>query len=148
MSEDLVEVWFKIKKDADGFPETRDWELLRCVQVGNVCEVKSVPFYLKEVAYGDHVLVRKSKEGPSEFESVDSRGGYSVFRLLLRKTEENSLEVVKELVDLGLLVEWNGRLIAIAVPPAKNLDQIVSYLLAGKASGRWGVQDGFVFESQ
>ena len=146
MLENLVEVWFKITHDAEGFPKTRDWEGLQCLQMGNVYEVKSVPFYLKEVAYGDRVFVRKTEKGYLEFESVESRGGYSVFRLWLRE-EENPSEVVKELLALGLLVEREGRLIAVAVPPQKNLDHVVSYILAGKDSERWGAQDGFVVES-
>jgi hypothetical protein len=147
VAEDMVEVWFKIKKDFDGFPKTRDWEGLQCRQKGNIYEVRSVPFYLKEVAYGDRVFVRKNQKGYLEFESVESRGGYSVFRLWLLREEDNALQVVKELVDLGLLVERDGRLIAMSVPPTRNVDQIVSYILAGKASGRWGAQDGYLFES-
>ena len=146
MSEELVKVRFKIKKDADGFPETRDWEDLNCVQNGSVCEVRSIPFYLRDVAYGDKVRVRNEEDGNLEVDSFQSRGGYSVFRLWLRDEKENRLKVVKELVDLGLLVEWDGRLIALAVPPTRNLDEVISYIMAGKASGRWGAQDGFVFE--
>ena len=75
-----------------------------------------------------------------------SRGGYSVFRLWVRE-HENPLEVVKELLALGVLVEREDRLIAVAVPPQKDLGQVVSYILTGKDSERWGAQDGFVVES-
>ena len=143
MGKDHVEVWFKIKKDAEGFPKTRDWELLKCIKLGNVYEVASVPLYLRDIAYGDRVSVIKTKEGRLEFQAVERRGGYSVFQLWLRRGQKDVLPTLKELVDLGLLVEWEGRLLAIAVPPEKDLDQIVSYIRAGKKSGRWGVQDGF-----
>jgi uncharacterized protein DUF4265 len=146
MPEDQSEVWFRISKDAEGFPETRDWETLRCARNGNVYEVRSIPFYLKEVAYGDRVFVTRSEEGHLEFKSLEGRGGYSVFRLWLLRADENTLRVVKELVDLGLLVEWEGRLIAVAVPPTSDLDRAVSYIQAGKDSGRWGAQDGYVTE--
>ncbi|HKS96898.1 MAG TPA: DUF4265 domain-containing protein [Terriglobia bacterium] len=147
MPENLIEVWFRVHKDADRFPEHRDWEGLKCSpQGGNVYEVRSVPFYLKEVAYGDRIVADKNEKGWLEFKSIASRGGYSVFRLWLRREDESPLVVVKELVDLGFLVEFERRLIAFAVPPEKNLDEVDSYICGGVECDRWGEQDGFVFE--
>src|SRR5258706_182336 len=103
MDENRVEVWFRIMKDADGFPDHRDWELLKCVEKGNVYEVRSVPFYLNNVAYGDRVFVSMSSEGRLEFQAIESRGGYSVFRLWLGSGGEHVIPVLKELVELGLL---------------------------------------------
>jgi hypothetical protein len=146
MSENLVEVRFKIKKDAEGFPRTRDWEELKCLQEGNTYEIRNVPFYLRDVAYGDHVFVVREPKGYLKFRSVERRGGYSVFQLWLQKKAGNPLYVVKELVDLGLLVEFEGRLIALAVPPERNAEDIYSYIKAGKKSRRWGFQSGFQYE--
>lgn len=145
MVDKLVKVRFRIKKDADGFPKTRDWEELNCLRKMNSYQVRNVPFYLSDVAFGDEVSVRTSVNGYLEFQSVERRGGYSVFRLLLREKEGNPLYVVRELVDLGLQVEFEARLIAIAAPPAIDADDIYSYIKAGKKSRRWGFQSGYQY---
>ncbi len=139
------EIWFRIKKDRDGFPRTRDWEGLRCVKKGSGFQVESIPFYLNNVAFGDIVGAKVSGKGYWEFDSVIERSGYSVFRLLLR-TDESPTMVVDELLRRGFLVERDDKLIALAVSPSSDLEAAVSYILAGKEQGRWGAQDGFVYE--
>lgn len=101
----MEEVWFAIEKDADGYPTTRDWEGLRAVKRGRHYEIRSAPFYAKGIAYGDVVKAENSAEGFLKFQEVIQRGGFSIFRLYLRK------------------------LIAMAVPPSVNLEKMTRHLL-------------------
>jgi hypothetical protein len=147
--EDLVvEVKFKIEKDAEGYPKSRDCEALLCKPLDpecSVCVVASVPFYLRNVAYGDTISTRDSPSGYLKFGEVVKRGGHSVYRILLHDVTRKD-ELISRLLDMDVLLEQDGNLIAIAVPPQADSEAIVEYILEGKRKGYWGAQDGYVFE--
>jgi hypothetical protein len=144
----VVEVRFKIEKDADGNPKSRDCEALLCKPLNpecSVCVVASVPFYLRNVAYGDTISTRASPSSYLEFGEVMKRGGYSVYRILLHDlTKKDQLR--SKLLDMDVLLEQDGNLIAIAVPPPADSEAIVNCVLQGRRDGFWGAQDGYVFE--
>src|ERR1051326_913112 len=53
-----VEIWFRIAKDVDGYPESKNWEQLLARPVlerDDYFYVESIPFYLKNVSRGDIV---------------------------------------------------------------------------------------------
>jgi len=144
----LVEVRFEIEKDAEGYPKSRDAEALLCKPLNpecSVCVVASVPFYLRNVAYGDIVRTEESPSESLRFREVIQRGGYSIFRLLLHDPPTKD-EVIRKLLDLDVLLEHEGDLIAIVVPPAADLRAVLDYVVEGKRKGLWGAQDGYVFE--
>jgi hypothetical protein len=137
-----VEVWFKIEKDADGYPESKGWEGLWTEQGNGVYAIKSVPFYLKNVSVGDEV---EAAEGEFlEFQKVVARAGHNTYRLLLSESHRSKLrEIAKELEDLGLTVETEiGMLLAVDVPPSVDQEYVDTFLVKGREQGRWGVQDG------
>jgi hypothetical protein len=137
-----VEVWFKIEKDADGYPESKSWEGLWAEQRNGVYALKSVPFYLKNVSVGDEV---EAAEGEFlEFQKVVARAGHNTYRLLLSESHRSKLrEIVMELEELGLTVETEiGMLLAIDVPPSLDQEYVDAFLTKGKEHGRWEVQDG------
>lgn len=140
-----LEVWFRIPKDADGYPKTREWEGLLCVKQEEGYRIASVPFYVNEVAYGDIVCASPAPEGFLRYERVVERGGYSVYRLLLADDREADA-VVDELVEMDCLVERDGRFVALAVSSGDRQDRVVDFIISGKSSGRWGAQDGYIAE--
>jgi len=144
----VVPVGFDIEKDPEGFPKSRDAEELLCKPLDtecSLCVVDSVPFYLRNVAYGDTIRTSADSSGYLEFAEIVRRGGYSVYRILLR-TIDNKQEVVKKLLDLGALVEHDEKLIALAVRHTGTEDPVLDYVLEGKRLGLWGAQDGYVFQ--
>lgn len=141
----LREVWFYIEKDHDGYPESRTWEGLWTRKTNEGLEVLSVPFYLKNVCRGD--IVQAVENQFLQFSEVRSRGGHNTYRLLLEDSlKDTASDVANELLAKGLVVEINetGILIAVDVPPTVNQQEIDGYLLNGKASGRWQLQDGYL----
>jgi len=143
----VVEVRFEIEKDAHGFPQYRDAEALLCKPLDaecTVCEVASVPFYLKNVAYGDTIRAIEGSVNLLEFGGVMSRGGYSVYRILLHDWSIKK-QTIKDLLALGAVVEHEGRLIAIAVSEVNGAGAVLEYILEGKRQDRWGAQDGYIF---
>ena len=147
--EDLfVEVRFPIQKDPEGYPKSRDAEALRCKPLNpecSLCVVASVPFYLRNVAYGDTITTRDNPSGCLEFREIAERGGYSVYRILVHDSTKKD-ELISWLLDRDVLLEQDGNLIAFAVPPDAPRDAIVNHLLEGKERNLWGAQDGYIFE--
>jgi hypothetical protein len=144
-SDELVEVWFRIDKDADGYPETRSWEgiLARRTEEGYVLD--SVPFYLKNVSRGDTVAAVQADF--LSFNEVVSRGGHNTYRLLLVDAPDSEMrQVVSDLEKLGLTVERNenGILLAVDVPPSVDQEKVDAYLIEQVELGRWQVQDAFL----
>ena len=137
----MVEIWFAIEKDQDGYPESKDWEALLCSCLGSPdeFEVKSIPFYVKGVALGDIVSAVEAEEGYYKFGRMISRGGHTTYRLFVKKSPE---VVEKELERLGCSVELTAgnKLVAVDAPPDRK-HQIREYLFKGLRDGRWELQE-------
>jgi hypothetical protein len=151
----LVEIWFRVEKDHDGYPESTDWEQLLAhplLERDDYFEIESVPFYLKNVSRGDIVQANTSSnseisdEEIFEFSRIVRRGGHNTYRLLLkRKRPEDPEFTENELLGKGLAVEIKyDDFLAIDVPPSVDQKAIDEYLLREKALGRWSLQDGYL----
>jgi len=140
----LVEVWFKIEKDADGYPESKSWEGLWAEKVDGAYVLISVPFYLKNVSSGD--AVEACEREFLAFTRVINRGGHNTYRLLIPQESRSKIdETVYELISLGLAVEKEiTMLLAVDVPPSVDQAEIDSFLAEGSEAGRWEMQDGFL----
>src|SRR5437016_3843802 len=112
-----VEVWFKIEKDAEGYPESQEWEELWATPVEGGFRLDSTPFFVKDIAAGDVVSAVKSEEGFYRFEEIISRSGNSNFRIWLHDAvAHEGVKIVEVLRELGCHVEITlERLIAIDV---------------------------------
>ena len=144
MDEKPVEVFFRLQKDADGYPPV-EVESLWAIPREDGFELDNIPFYATGVALGDVVSVNSADDGGLEFREVVRRGGHSCYRIwLLRKRPDDPQFTFDELNNLGLKVEidLNG-LLAVDVPPSVSLDLIDRLLVQEKNSGRWGLQDGY-----
>jgi hypothetical protein len=140
----LAEVWFKIEKDADGYPETKSWEGMLAQPEGIHFRLVSVPFYLKNVSKGD--LVAATMDEFLTFRSVVSQGGHNTYRLLLKQpSSDDPSRTVNELISMGLAVEEeHGFFLAVDVPPTLDQLAVDAYLVEQSESGRWEMQDGFL----
>jgi len=150
-----VEIWFRIEKDEDGYPRSKNWEQLLAwpVRESDRCFcIESIPFFVKGISRGDFVQAKLSEnsevqEGEFfEFESIAERSGHNTYRLLLREKHSDDPELTqKELLEKGLLLEIeDDDFFAVDVPPSVNQKEIDDYLIVEAESGRWGLQDGFV----
>jgi len=150
-----VEVWFRLQKDEDGYPRSKDWEQLVAwpvLESDRCFRIESIPFFVKGIARGDIIKVKVSEnsdvqEGEFfEFESIVERGGHNTYRLLLREKQPTDPELTKEeLLTKGLALEVeDDDFFAVDVPPSVNQKEIDDFLIAEAESGRWGLEDGFV----
>lgn len=153
ITEYTVEIWFRIEKGSDGYPRSKSWEQLLAHPVtarDDYFEIASIPFFLKNVSRGDIVkattVVETEVQNDEifEFDSIIERGGHNTYRLLVKK--EDSGGTVKELQARGLAVEEeSGGLLAVDVPPSVNQRAVDSFLVKESESGRWQMQDGFLY---
>ena len=145
----VVEVAFEIEKDAEGYPKSRNAEALLCKPLDtecSLCVVVSVPFYLRNVAYGDTITTEDTASGSLEFKEIVKRGGYNVYRILLHDSKKKD-ELISRLLHFDVIIEQDDNLIAFAVPSTADLDTIVNFILEGKDKGLWGAQDGYICEA-
>lgn len=142
-----VEVWFRIEKDSDGCPKSKEWEqlLAECTVNGLEFRLLSIPFFLKNVSRGDIVKVKQVQSGSGdyyEFESVVRHAGHNTYRLLLQSKDSQDV-IVSELIAKGLGVESNsGGLLAVDVPPEADQDAVDRFLVEQSECRRWQMQDG------
>ena len=155
IDEYMVEIWFRIQKDDDGYPRSKDWEQLLAKPVlerDDHFQIESIPFYLKELSRGDIVEAKVTQnreigEGEQfEFVSVIQRGGHNTYRLLLKEKRPEDPEFTQnELLKKGLAVEIeDDDFFAVDVPPWLDQEEIDQYLIKEKKRGRWGLQDGYL----
>jgi len=140
----LPEVWFRLQKDEDGYPP-KDWEGLKAEQTGDSgsYRIKSVPFFARQIAYEDEVTTGTSEEGLFQvFQAVSKRSGYSVVRLFIKETED-SAALTDYFTSKDCLVEFKGRLVAIAIPKAA-FEEVLEFIGAEKDSERWDTEDGYL----
>lgn len=150
-----VKIWFRIEKDEDGYPRSKDWEQLLAwpvLESDRCFIIESIPFFVKGISRGDIVRAKVStnsevQEGEFfEFESIVERGGHNTYRLLLRNEGSNDSELTKtDLLTKGLAFEAeDDDFFAIDVPPTVNQKAIDDYLIKEAEAGRWGLEDGSV----
>lgn len=126
-----VEIWFRIDKDEDGYPESKEWEQLLgrpVLERDDYFRIESIPFYLKNVSRGDIVAAKPPQSSDIqdvvgfEFDNVVDRGGHNTYRPLLRKKSPGDPEFTEsELLEKGLAVETKyGDFFAIDVSTSLN----------------------------
>lgn len=145
-SDAWVEVWFKVKKDERGYPKSVDWEGLWAEPDGKEAfRIRSVPFFVRDVSFGDSVHTKKTRSATYEFSKVVARSGHSTYRILLSDGYGRNLDrVVRKLSSLGARVEVDlGCLLAIDAPPAKR-EKIWKYIKGGYEKKYWDEDDGFL----
>jgi hypothetical protein len=141
---ELTEIWFRIEKDADGYPETKSWEGMLSQVEGKNFRIVSIPFYLKNVSRGD--LVSATEGEFLQFSHVVTRGGHNTYRLLLKQTlPDGPSRTVGELTKMELGVEEeHGFFFAVDVPPSVDQTATDAFFVEQTQLGRWEMQDGFL----
>jgi hypothetical protein len=142
MKEEPVEIWFRISKDADGYP-SQEWEQLYAWPTTEGYQLDNVPFFARGIAVGDVVIASKTEEGWLGFDRVAKRSGHSTFRIWLSEgVGLSATRVLEDLRGLGCRAEITlERLIAIDVSLDRET-QVWDFLAAGRERGDWEIQVG------
>jgi hypothetical protein len=138
----LPDVFVRLHKDQIGYPP-KEWEQLKAEKTDSpdVFKIKSIPFYARGLAYDDEIATGTSPEGYEPvFVKVKRRSGFSTMRLFLSKEEDHD-GIVQYFTKRGVLLEFNGDLVALAIP-RDAFEQISDYVCDEKDKGRWDAEDG------
>jgi hypothetical protein len=144
MASKAIEVWFKIEKDSEGYPQSQDWEQLWTWPTTSGFRVDNIPFFANGIAVGDVISATK-KDGRFQFDHVVRSSGHSTFRIWLADHVncEYAPTIIDGLQGLGARAEITlHRLIAIDSPPECE-SQVWEYLQQGLQRGDWEIQVGF-----
>lgn len=143
---DSVLVWFRLLKSHRGYPRFQDWEELSARPARAGYRIEAIPFFDNRVSRGDIVAATVEVGGFLQFDSVLRRGGRSTFRVWLNPHREPAERLIAKLTSLGAhcTMPWD-RLITLDVP-RESLREARKILRRGRAAGRWGLQEGFIFD--
>lgn len=147
-SERLLQVVFDLPESPDGGgpPVTSERLWAAKTQVKLHLEVRNVPFYVGNIAYGDVVLVRPDNERREiVYERLISESGHSTVRLLIkepevRRTLDDLLSAVNATWEMGCSdAYW-----AVDVKPEVDYSALRAALINLKDSGAIGVQESAI----
>ena len=108
---------------------------------GDYYRIENIPFFAKNVAFGDIVSV-EDEDGALYFDSLIEASGHSVVRIIMFNENDFS-DVTKSIEAMGC--SWEGShiktLISVDIPPEISYDKVKAYLEKGRAEGRFDYQE-------
>ena len=114
--------------------------------------IRSVPFYAKDLGYGD-VVTTVPKDQGEVVERVTIRSGHSTYRLFLQKSVAFDSPTFQRhwepILALGCTMERaTERLIAVDVPPNAPIHAVYRLLEQGEHDGAWEFEEGYCAPGQ
>lgn len=123
--------------DLDGYGVESLW----ANKEGNYYRINNIPFFIKNIAWGDLVSV-ENDEGELYYDDLIDSSGHSTIQLVILN-DEDAIAVGQEFIELGC--SWEGshlaKLIAIDVPGAIQYNSIRTHLEKGEQTGRWDYRE-------
>lgn len=108
---------------------------------GDYYRIENIPFFAKNVAFGDIVSV-EDEDGALYFDSLIEASGHSVVRIIMFHENDFS-DVTKSIEAMGC--SWEGShiktLISVDIPPEISYDKVKAYLEKSRAEGRFDYQE-------
>jgi hypothetical protein len=109
--------------------------------------LENSPLYAYGVSYQDVVVARKDADTLLRFVSVQSRGGHSTYRVVLKaaSTKADFERHWKPLEQLGCTYESSAdpeNVFAIDVPPSTDVYVVYPLLEDGERDGVWEFEEG------
>jgi len=117
---------------------------------GDQYELGNVPWFARNVAFGDRVRAELDDDGVLvATERVGWSGRYTIRVIPLGDEPAQDLvgRVIREFAALGASCESalpSFRLVALDIPWDADLSRIKGLLMAGETDGRWGYEEGCV----
>ena len=119
-------------EDEDGKVEI---ESVWAVPVENGYQIDNIPFYAKEIAYGDIVSAEPDEDGMLSFKELIAPSGHSTIRLWFAK-ETDVTQVRDALRGMGCPSELDlSRLVAVDIPPSIPYESVRTYLDQQESEG-------------
>jgi hypothetical protein len=129
-----------------------DWhgttaERLWATPVGiSLYRLENSPFCAYDVSYQDVVVAREDRDGTLRFERVESRGGHSTYRILLKSSSKKcNFETYWRPIELmGCSYESSTdpeTVFSVDVPARADIYEVYSLLEHGERDGVWTFEE-------
>ncbi|GLW10310.1 hypothetical protein Misp01_54380 [Microtetraspora sp. NBRC 13810] len=143
-----VKVIFPLERDEDDWPPAGEESIwAEVTDEPEVVRLANTPFFVRGVAWGDRVHVRRdANDGSWQYEALVQESGHSTVRIVL-SDEGYVSKIHAKLAELGC--EWTGirafpNLIAVDVPPGLPYGPLRAWLDEGEKADRLGFEEGCI----
>jgi hypothetical protein len=133
-----------LEKDAEDYPPY-EYEELWSTPVGNGhFRIENIPLFARGIAMGD--IVSAVFEGNAHrFQGVVESSGHSTIRLFVNDADAVPA-VIERFEAQGCRSEIAlTKLVALDVPPAVPLGELLKHLTLGQAQGQWSYEEACIF---
>jgi Domain of unknown function (DUF4265) len=142
-------IGFPLERDEDGYPPAEN-EWLWASDAAGLWSVDNIPWYSRDVSFGDLVEVDEDVEAQLWFRRTAEPSGHSTFRVLVREQDPGPVAALRTRLEaLGCSSEqWSEELplLAVDVPAEVDIEPVIAMLDEGEAQERWGWESGLVSE--
>jgi hypothetical protein len=148
--DERVRVLFRLDRDEDGWPPIGTERLWAAPLAGDVARVDNVPFFVRNLAWGDHVRTKVHNGAIWAVERLKWSGRCTI-RVIphvkgpLAGSRQAVLDAFEPLGVGGEGVESYG-IVALDVPADADLAPVVRLLRQGLDDGWWDYEEGCVGE--
>jgi hypothetical protein len=145
----LVKVVFELPQDEDGWPPVGSEGLWALSMSADVVQLENSPWFVRGVANGDWIRIRRDEHGVLWAEERVKWSGYCTIRVIPFRSgplEGSRQRVLEEFVPLGVTGEGVQQygLVALDVPPDADLAAVKGLLERGQRDGWWEYEEGCV----
>ncbi|MDB5070059.1 MAG: hypothetical protein JWM87_1170 [Candidatus Eremiobacteraeota bacterium] len=141
-----------LRRDVDDWPPVHQ-EALWALNLGDGrYKVDNVPFFAKNLSFGDIVQTESTEDELPNVSSVLERSGHSTYRVIVSPDldatkHEEYHELLKTLKHLRVIIEAGSeRFFAIDVPPGVPVQAVYDVLELGVEYGIWDFEEGHFFD--
>jgi hypothetical protein len=144
-----VKVWFELPKDDDGWPPAASESLWAVPVAPDVVRLDNTPWFVRNVASGDLVRVRRRDDGRLWADERIEWSGNCTIRIVpfgkgpLGGSRQRVLDAFAPLGVSGEGIEQYG-MVALDVPPNVDLSAVKRLLREGQRDGWWDYEEGCV----
>lgn len=147
-STERIQVEFALDRDEEGWPPVDREKIWANALSPDVVQVDSIPWFVRNIALGDLISVRPSREGAAAFiEKLKWSGNCTVRIVPLGDDSKAGIRgVIERISGFGVELEVLGQfgLVAANVRPSVDLVGLKEALDLGEKQGLWSYEEGCV----
>jgi hypothetical protein len=144
-----VKVIFELQRDGDGWPPAGSEGLWAVPITPDMVRLENTPFFVRGVANGDLIRVRRGDDGALEATERLQWSGYCTIRIIvfrngpLSGSLQRALDLFAPLGVTGEGIERFG-MVALDIPPGAEIAAVKRLLREGEQDGWWEYEEGCI----
>jgi Domain of unknown function (DUF4265) len=148
----FVKVVFELPQDDDGWPPAGSEGLWAVPVTPDVVRLDNTPFFVRGVAAGDLIRVRRGEDGQVRADERLQWSGHCTIRIIVFRdgplggSRQRVLDVFAPLGVTGEGIE-QYRMVALDVPPDADIAAVKQLLRDGTRDGWWEYEEGCISDA-